>query len=50
MEIMLAVESAVSRAPQLSSQRLLNMFTERQPKEAKTQMPLFMAPGIAAFA
>lgn len=48
-EILLATESAVSRAPQVSNARLLNFFTERQPPESKGQAPLFGAPGIAPF-
>lgn len=47
-EILLAIESARSRAPQLSSTRLLNFLTERQPLDAKSQAPLFGAPGIKA--
>ena len=47
--ILLAVESAVSRAPQLSNQKLLNYFVERQPPDAKSQAPLFGAPGIDPF-
>lgn len=49
MDILLAVESAVSRAPQVSNSMLLNYFVERQPPEAKGQAPLFAAPGIDAF-
>lgn len=48
-EILLAVESARSRAPQLNSERLLNFLTERQPPEAKGQAPLFGCAGIAPF-
>lgn len=47
--ILLAVESARSRAPQLSNQKLLNFFVERQAPDAKSQAPLFSAPGIDAF-
>lgn len=47
--ILLAVESARSRAPQLSNQTLLNYFVERQPPDAKSQAPLFGAPGIDPF-
>lgn len=47
--ILLAVESARSRAPQLSNQKLLNYFVERQPPDAKSQAPLFGAPGIDTF-
>lgn len=45
-EIILATESSVSRAPQLSSARLLNFFVEKQNPEADAQIPLFGAPGI----
>lgn len=48
-EILLAVESSRSRAPQLNSERLLNFMTERQPAEAKGQAPLFGCPGIDTF-
>ena len=47
MEIPLTTESAVSRSPQLSNVRLLNYLTERQSPEAKGQVPLFAAAGIA---
>lgn len=43
--IALATETAVSRAPQLSNTRLLNFFVERQSTDAKSQVPLFGAPG-----
>ena len=43
--ILLASESARSRAPQLSNSRLLNFFAERQPPDSKSQAPLFGAPG-----
>lgn len=48
-QIMLATESAVSRAPQLSSERLVNLFVERQAQDAKSQAPLFGVPGMTAF-
>jgi hypothetical protein len=47
-EILLAIESARSRAPQLINSRLLNFMTERQPPDAKSQAPLFSTPGIRA--
>jgi hypothetical protein len=47
--ILLAVETAVSRAPQLSNQKLLNFLTERQPPDSKGAAPLFGAPGVGAF-
>lgn len=46
MEILLATESAVSRAPELSNAKLVNFLTERQLVESKGQAPLFGAPGI----
>lgn len=49
MEILLAVESSRSRAPQLNNEHLLNWMTERQPPEAKGQAPLFGCPGILTF-
>jgi hypothetical protein len=48
-EILLATESYRSRSPQLANSLLLNYMTEKQPQEAKSQIPLFGAPGIAAF-
>lgn len=47
--ILFAVESAQSRSLPLSAQRLVNLFTERQPQEAKSQVPLFASPGMSAF-
>lgn len=47
--IFLAVESAESRSLPLSAQRLVNFFWERQSDQAKSQVPLFGAPGIAPF-
>jgi hypothetical protein len=47
--ILFAVESAVSRAPQLSSQRAVNCFVERQNPDAKSQSPIFGAPGLDLF-
>lgn len=49
-QILLAVESAESRSLPLSAQRLLNYFVERQEADAKSQAPLFGAPGLTAFA
>lgn len=48
-DILLAVETSRSRAPQLNNEHLLNFLTERQPAEAKGQAPLFGAPGIQFF-
>lgn len=47
--IYFATESSVSRSPPLDDQRLVNFFTERQPPSAKSQAPLFGAPGLAPF-
>ncbi len=49
-EIILATESNRSRSPQLSNATLLNYLVEAQPKEAKSQVPLFGCAGIDAFA
>jgi hypothetical protein len=43
--ILFAVEEGESRSLPLSAQRLVNYFVERQPPEAKSQSPLFGAPG-----
>lgn len=48
--IMFAVESAQSRAPMLSSERLVNCFVERQAPEAKSPSPIFGTPGMTQFA
>jgi hypothetical protein len=49
-EILFAVESAESRSLPLNAQRLVNFFTEKEPQGAKSQTPLFGAPGMSAFA
>lgn len=48
-QIILAIESNRSRAPQLINATLKNFLVERQPQEAKSQTPLFNCPGIAAW-
>src|ERR1700680_940802 len=48
--ILFAVESATSRSLPLNAQRLVNFFTEKEPQGAKSQTPLFGAPGMSAFA
>lgn len=48
--ILFAVETAQSRSLPLSAQRIVNCFTEKQPQEAKSPVPLFLAPGLSAFA
>lgn len=47
--ILFATESYPSRSPMVSSERLVNMFAERQPPGAKSQAPLFGAPGLDVF-
>jgi Phage stabilisation protein len=47
--ILFATESAESRSLPLSAQRLVNLFTERQPQEAKSPIPLFGVPGMSGF-
>lgn len=49
-DILFAVESAESRSLPLNAQRLVNFFTEKEPQGAKSQTPLFGAPGMSAFA
>lgn len=49
-DILFAVESAESRSLPLNAQRLVNFFTEKETQGAKSQTPLFGAPGLSAFA
>lgn len=48
--ILFATESSESRSLPLDAQRLVNLFTEKQPPGAKSQTPLFGVPGMSAFA
>ena len=48
--ILFATETSESRSLPLDAQRLVNFFTEKQPQGAKSQTPLFGAPGMTAFA
>jgi hypothetical protein len=48
-EILFAVESSESRSLPLNAQRLVNFFTEKQTQGAKSQTPLFGAPGMTPF-
>lgn len=50
MQIEFATESAESRAPQLISERAVNMFVERQGQGSKSPTPMFGAPGLTALA
>ena len=45
-----AGQSYTSRSLPLDAQRCVNMFVERSPPDAKTQVPLFMFPGLKVFA
>lgn len=44
-----AGQSYTSRSLPLDAQRCVNMFVERSPKDAKDQVPIFMAPGLDVF-
>lgn len=48
-DIIFGVESYQSRSLPLSAQRALNCFMEKQDKLAKSQTPVFGAPGLTAF-
>ncbi len=48
-EIIFATESYQSRSLQLSAQQLKNCFLETQPQGAKSQVPIFAAPGLNAW-
>ncbi len=43
-------QSYQSRSLPLDAQRLVNMFTEPSPPDAKTQVPIYMCPGLSLFA
>ena len=43
-------QSYQARSLPLDAQRLVNMFTEPSPKEAKSQVPIYMSPGLSLFA
>jgi len=51
-QIPFALETYISRARPVSSQRLVNMYSELQPEEvnAKSKVVLFGAPGLVQFA
>lgn len=48
-DLVFGVESYISRSLPLSSQRMLNCFLEKQPQGAKSQVPIFGAPGLTEF-
>jgi len=45
-----ATNSYVSRSLPVSAERCINMFTEKEPPDAKAPLPLFGAPGLTTFA
>lgn len=45
-QILLATGSQQSRSLPLNAQRCINFFSEHQPKDAKSQVPLFGRPGM----
>lgn len=47
-QILFGIEAYQSRAPQVSSQRVVNCFVEKQIDAAKSQIPVFGAPGLTA--
>ena len=49
MEVQFAVNSYQARALPLSAQRCVNYFAEAAPKDAKSDIVLYNAPGIKAF-
>lgn len=51
-QIPFALESYISRSPSVSSQRVVNLYSELQPEEvnAKSKVVLFGCPGIVDFA
>lgn len=50
VQILLATGSEQSRSLPLDAQRCINFFTEHQPDDAKSQVPLFGRPGMEIFA
>lgn len=48
-EILFGYQSYQSRSLQLSAQRLVNGFVEKQPRGSKSQMPVFGAPGLTVW-
>ena len=48
-EIVFGMQSYESRSFPLSAQRMLNCFIESQPQGAKSQVPIFGAPGLTPF-
>lgn len=44
-----AAQSFQARSLPVDAQQLVNMFVERMPKDAKSPVPIYMAPGLALF-
>ena len=49
-QIIFATNSYQSSSLPLSAQRLVNLYMETEPPDAKSQTPIFGAPGLSAFA
>lgn len=50
MNVQFAIQSYRARALPLSAQRLVNYFAEASPKDAKSPVVVYNAPGLASFA
>lgn len=50
MKIPFATQSYRSQSLPVSAQRVVNMYAEKQPPDAKTDVAVFSCPGIVAFA
>ncbi len=48
-KIQFAAQSYQARSLPVDAQRCVNMFVERSPPDAKTQVPVYMAPGLTTF-
>ena len=44
-----AAQSYTARSLPLDAQRAINMFVERSPADAKSQVPIYMCPGLSVF-
>lgn len=50
MQLPFGAQAYASRSLPLLAQQCVNMFVERSPQQAKTQVPVFMCPGLDFFA
>lgn len=50
MQVLFAIQSYQSHSLPVSAQRCVNYFMEKQPEDAKSQIPLFGIPGMVEFA